>query len=142
MIRAETRVTTDKDAAGAVDQGVRDAIFDAAGTGFEVSQRHVPVERGTLLQSGFPPEERPDGSIVWGYTAGHAKPIEDGTRAFTPPLQPLLDWGQRVGVPGGAVWQKIREEGIDAQPYVEPGVQAMKAKLRARGISHYISEVL
>lgn len=142
MIRASTRVTTNKDAAGAVDQGVRDALMDAAGTGFEVSQQRVPVDRGKLLQSGFPPREAPDGSIQWGYTAKHAKPIEEGTLPFTPPLQPLLDWGRRVGAPGAAVWQKIRKEGIDAQPYVQPGVDAMKAKLRARGISHYISEVL
>lgn len=141
MIRAAVSVRTNRDAAGAVRRGVHDGLMDAADTGFERSQAEVPVDRGTLLQSGFPPEERPDGSIVWGYTARHARAIEEGTTPFTPPLQPLLDWGRRVGVPGGAVWQKIREEGIDAQPYVKPGVDAMTAKLRARGLSHYISKV-
>lgn len=145
MIRAETSIERNVDAAAAVDQGVKDGLMDAASAGFEVSQRLVPFDRGTLLQSGFQPQERSDGAIVWGYGARHAEPIADGTKPFTPPLEPLLEWGERVlGSRSGGyfTWKKIREEGVDQQDFISPGIAAQKAKLRARGLGHYVTEAI
>ena len=106
--------------------------MDAASVGFSVSQEEVPQDRGQLQQSGFPPEERNNGDIVYGYTAPYAEPIEEGTQPFTPPLQPLKEWGARVGS-GEACWscfrQKLREEGIDANPYLEPSADRVEAWL-------------
>lgn len=125
-----------------VREGIDQRLRDGAAKGFEVSQQRVPVDRGELLRSGVPPQRQADGSYVWGYSAEHARPMEFGTGPFTPPLEPLLRWGRRVGVPGGAVWQKIRREGIDAQPYIRPGISAMKAWFRSRGIAPGISDNL
>lgn len=141
MLKASASVTTNVDAAGAVERGITDGLLDAADTGVEVAQSRVPHDRGTLSQSQFGPQVGRDGAVVWGYGARYAAAIERGTRPFTPPLDPLLAWGRRVlgsESAGAAVWHKIRREGIDAQPFVEPGVQAMVAKLRARGLSHYV----
>lgn len=145
MLKASATVKRNVDTAAAVGRGVTDGLLDAADTGFEVSQDRVPVDRGTLLQSGFPPQTTREGAVEWGYRAAHAVPMEEDTAPFTPPLQPLLDWGRRVlgseGA-GAAVWQKIRREGIDAQPYVGPGIDAQNAKLRARGLGQYIARAV
>lgn len=129
--------TSRVDAASAVADGIDQRLRDASAKGFEVSQQRVPVDRGELLRSGVPPQREADGSYVWGYTADHARPMEFGTAAFTPPIEPLLRWGRRVlgsrGA-GAAVWHKIRREGIDAQPYVRPGADAMKAWIRSHGL--------
>ena len=115
--------------------------MDAASVGFSVSQEEVPQDRGQLQQSGFPPEERNNGDIVYGYTAPYAEPIEEGTQPFTPPLQPLKEWGARVGIGesgGAAVWQKIREEGIDANPYLEPSADRVEAWLDSHPLEGYL----
>jgi len=115
--------------------------MDAASVGFSVSQEEVPQDRGQLQQSGFPPEERNNGDIVYGYTAPYAEPIEDGTQPFTPPLQPLQEWGQRVGIGesgGAAVWQKIREEGITANPYLDPSADRVEAWLDSHPLEGYL----
>lgn len=146
MIGAETRVTTNKDAAGAVDSGTRRALLDVAQKGFNVSQEHVPHGAdSTLANSGFRPVETGDGSIVWGYRAAHARYVEEGTRPHWPPIQPLLKWARRVLGDEEAAYQvqwKIAQEGTPAQPYVERGIDAMKAKLRASGLTGYITEEL
>lgn len=145
MIGADVSVETDADAGQAVRESARRALLEAADRGFAVSQQRVPEDRGELRGSGVQPREQPDGSIVWGYTAPHARPVEEGTGPHTPPLQALKDWGRRVlgsEAAGAAAWQTIREEGTDAQPYVEPGIDAMRAHLRANGIGGHIDDNL
>lgn len=142
MLKATTQIRTNVDTASAVERGITDGLLDAADAGFEVSQARAPVDRGTLLQSGYPPQVNTDGSIEWGYRADYAAAIDRGTGPFTPPLQPLIEWGRRVGAIGAAAWQKIRREGIDAQPYVTPGIAAQNAKLRARGLGGYVARAV
>lgn len=141
MIGVATEVTTSPDTAGSITGGVEAGMLDAADHGFAVSQQRVPKDRGTLLQSGVPPTVMDEGSVVWGYNAEYARPIEHGTRPFTPPLEPLLRWGRRVlgsEDAGAAAWQSIRETGIDAQPFVRPGIDAMRARLSATGLKTFI----
>ena len=154
----ESNVTRTVDiSAEDVIQAHRERLEDAADLGFAVSQEEVPHERGTLQDSGFPPEWRGD-DIVFGYTARHAEPMEDGTKPYTPPLEPLLRWADRVfspdrnadevledldengwhpGIfahPGAAVWSKIRSEGINAQPYLSPAADRMQGYLDTHGL--------
>jgi len=155
MLSAEVSLDVDIDADD-VMQAHRERMEQAGQLGFAVSQERVPHDSGTLQDSGFPPEWRRD-KLVFGYTAKHAEPMEKGTQPFTPPLEPLLRWGDRVfspdrsadevladlnengwhpGIfahPGAAVWSKIRAEGIPAQPYLSPAADRMEAWIQNRG---------
>jgi len=101
-----------------------------ADKGFAVSQENAPEDRGTLQQSGFPPEFTNTGVLRWGYTARQAKPMEFGTDPFHPPTKPLVEWAERVaGDPGLGFYVanvKIPEEGISANPYARPGKKAQE----------------
>lgn len=115
----------------------RKRLKDAADLGFAVSQEEVPVDTGTLQQSGFPPEWRGD-DIVFGYQADHAEPMERGTPPFEPDVEPLERWGERIGKGAGfGRWVaevKIPEEGVDAQPYLAPAVERMRPWLDNHGL--------
>lgn len=153
MLSAEVELNVDITSEDVLEAH-RDRMQDAADLGFAVSQEEVPHEQGFLQDSGFSPEWREDG-IVFGYTAEYARAMEEGTGPFTPPLEPLLRWGDRVfgadrsadevladldengwhpGIfshPGAAVWSKIRSEGIDAQPYLAPSAERMRRYLES-----------
>ena len=142
-----------------VIQAHRDRMEDAADLGWAVSQERVPVDRGSagLKGSGFAPEWRGE-TIMFGYTADHAEPQEDGTRPYTPPLRPLLEWADRVfspertadevladldengwhpGIfahPGAGVWSKIRSEGLSPNPYLAPAADRMDGYLKTHGL--------
>lgn len=121
-----------------VYQAHRKRVKDAADLGFAVSQEHVPVDTGELQQSGFPPEFRGNG-VVFGYTARQARPMEEGTDpGHTPPIEPLMRWAERIGKdPGFGVWvatEKIPQEGVEAQPYLAPASERMKAWLDNHGL--------
>lgn len=146
VISVDAEVTKDKDASGAVRRGTKQAMEDAMASGFALSQELVPEDRGTLRHSGFEPTWRNDGSLVWGYRAGHALPMEEGTQPFYPPLEPLLEWSQRVSGSKGLGYyvarHKIPEEGITAQPYAGPGAEKASQYLQSRGIGGYIEDEL
>lgn len=124
-----------------LERGIRSWLETGADRGFAVSQEHVPEDRSTLLYSGFEPEwER--GRLQWGYRAGHAWPVEEGTGPFYPPLQPLLEWSQRVtgdvGLGFYVARVKIPEEGIDAQPYASVGRDAQQSWYQSNSASDFI----
>jgi hypothetical protein len=139
-------VPTSKDGAAAIDRGVRKWLQDAAAFAFAQSQELVPQDRGTLLQSGFAPEETSDGAIRWGYRANHAAPMEFGTEPYYPPLQPLLEWSERVtgskGLGFYVARQKIPTEGIDAQPYVRPAAEKQEQWYEANDVQEFIENEL
>jgi len=121
-----------------VYQAHRDRIKDAADLGFAVSREEVPFDTGTLKPSGFPPEFRGE-DVVFGYQARQAAPMEFGTEpGHTPPIQPLVRWAERIGKdPGFGVWvatQKIPEQGITPQPYLEPAADRMLPWLNNHGL--------
>lgn len=138
--------TISKDASGAISRASKKRTMDAMAKGFAVSLEHVPEDRGTLRQSGFSPTQRDDGSIVFGYRAGHAAPMEYGTDPFYPPVQPLLEWSKRVTGDTGLGWyvakHKIPEEGIDAQPYMSPAADAVKEWLDSNSFGDYLEDEL
>lgn len=148
MIGTETRIETNKDGAAAVETGVKKRLMAAMDAGFARTQQVIAEEatdRGTLLQSGVPPFEREDGSIVFGYNAEYARFVDKGTRPHWPPIQPLLGWARRVlgdESAAYAVQQKIAEEGTEPVHFIRDGVQAVTAHLQARGIKDAIVEEL
>ena len=145
MMEISTAVGIDRDASGAVERATERLLLDAADAGFQKSQEAVPVDQATLLQSGVPPTVTRDGSVVWGYNAKHALPVEEGSEPHWPPIDPLRGWARRVlgdESAAYAVQQKIAEEGTDAQPYARPGAEVMKAHLRGGRITKYIEEEL
>jgi len=125
-----------------VREALKERQFDIADRGFAESQERVPQDRGGLQQSGFPPEERAGGRVVFGYTAAYARPIEEGTGPYYPPLEPLIEWAERIGAGPGLGYyvarEKIPEEGIDAQPYLEPAAEKMEDYMRTRGLERYL----
>lgn len=92
----------------------------------------VPVDRGQLR--GSVTVEETDWNLVRvGTNLEYASAIEYGTPPFTPPLQPLKDWGRRVFGSeqiGVAVWQKIRTQGIRPQPFFRPAINKFITKNR------------
>jgi Bacteriophage protein of unknown function (DUF646). len=136
MLRVDIDDEIDVNAADVL-QAHRDRIRDAADLGFSISQERVPFERGTLKDSGFPPEFRGD-DIVFGYTADYAEDMEYGTEPHNPPTAPLVEWAERVaGDPGLGYYvanEKIPREGVDAQPYLRPAFDRMKPYLENQGL--------
>jgi len=115
--------------------------MDAATLGYSISQERVPLDTGTLKKTGFQPENR-DGDIVFGYTAPYAQAMEEGTEPYYPPIQPLLEWADRIGAgPGLAYYvarHKIPTEGITAQPYLAPSAERMDDWLSSHSLEEYL----
>jgi hypothetical protein len=118
-------------------QAHRDRVKDAADLGFSVSQEKVPVDTGTLKQSGFAPEFRGD-NVVFGYTAAQAATMEFGDGPRYVPIEPLMRWGERIGKGRGfgyyVATEVIPEEGIQSQPYLAPAVERMVPWLNNHGL--------
>jgi len=141
----EVSVELDLDIAEGTKQAQLERILDGADKGFAVSQELVPQDQGKLLQSGFNPTIR-NGSIVWGYSGpDYVRDVEFGTGPRPVPMQPLMEWGDRVlgsRQAGAKVAQKIRERGQNEQPFVRPGVEDMKQWIKNHSISDYIDDQL
>ena len=135
------------DVSGKVSKGIERFMLDGAQRGQNVAMEHVPEDRGNLRMSmaQFVPEVR-NGEIVWGVgQQPHALPMEFGTEPYWAPIQPLLDWANRVGGGEGlayAVQWKIAQEGIDAQPYLRPGAKAQEDWYSNHDPSEYINDEL
>jgi len=137
MLNAEVDASIDV-SADDVMQAHRERVKDAADLGFSVSQEHVPVDTGTLQQSGFAPEFRGE-NVVFGYTARQAAPMEYGTEpGHTPPIEPLKRWAKRIGKdPGFGAFvakQVIPERGVQAQPFLAPAAERMGPWLDDHGL--------
>lgn len=146
MLRTDVRIQTNKDAAGAVRDGTERALLDAGQAGLNRALAEVPHGATSgLAQSAFGPEVEQDGSVVWGFAAEYSRFVEFGTRPHFPPVDALKRWARRVLGDESAAWpvaRKIAEEGTPEQPFVRPGIDAVKAKLRQRGLSAYVNEEL
>jgi len=142
MLDIELEETRVENVGRKVEKAQKKRMEDAGMRGFAFSQEQVPEDRGTLRHSGFEPEW--DGNILrWGYRADHAWPTEEGTQPYWAPIEPLLNWAERVTGDRGFgyyVQQKIATEGIDAQPYARPGREVMKRHLKSNSLGDYLSD--
>lgn len=145
MLGASVRTTRTRDVGGKVDAGVRRGLRDAADAGFAVAFDEAPSgATNTLKSSGFQPTWRGD-TLVWGFTADHARFVEEGTRPHWPPPGALDKWARRVlGDEDAAfpVARKIAREGTEGQHFVRQGFETMAAELRKRGLSDSIDAEL
>lgn len=148
MFSAEVSSSVGKNGSEGLSAGIESALLEAADAGFEHSQEKVAqhsTDTGGLLRSGIPPERQPDGSVVWGYNAPHAKPVEFGTAPHWAPIDPLKDWARRVlgdESVAYAVQKKIANEGTDPSPFFRPGVNVMKRRLRAQNVESFVEDEL
>lgn len=116
--------------------------MDAATAGFAVMLELMPEDRGGLSGEALEPTVRGE-KIVYGVGGGvpYAKAQEFGTPPYTPPIQPLLEWGERqLGSrdAGAAVWQKIREEGIEEKSFLRDSLDAAEEVLTGTDPSEVI----
>lgn len=143
MLSAEVAPQTQLDMQG-VSRGINRWLEDGAARGFDEATTRVPVDRGTLLQSGVQPGWD-NNRVIWGFNADHAEAVEKGTGPRTPPIEALKEWGRRVlgsREAGASVWQKIREVGQSAQPYVKPAIEAQIRWYRTNDFSQYTNREL
>jgi len=75
-------------------ENFRMAIIDSISENMRTLVDNSPVDTGLYAQS-WKMEVLTDMVLV-GNTAPYAPMIEFGTRPFTPPLRPLLEWARRV----------------------------------------------
>jgi len=132
MIGIETDLEVNLDSEDVL-QAHRQRNLDAATKGFAVALEMAPEDRGKLKQEALEPTVRGD-TIVYGVGGGlpYAMAQEFGTAPYTPPITPLLEWGERqLGSrdAGAAVWQKIREEGIDEKSFLRDSLDAAQEVL-------------
>ncbi len=93
--------------------------------------KEMPVDRGRLRQSRQVIETK-DGVNV-AINAKYASAVNFGTRPYTPPLEPILNWAERkLGAReiGYAVHNKIQSEGITGQHYIEDATENLKKRYR------------
>ncbi len=115
-------------------------LMDAATVGYNHAVELAPEDRGTLKQTSFPPERRQN-DIVYGFTAPYAEAQEYGTEPYYPPLQPLLEWSQRVsgglGLGFYVAREKIPTEGIDEKRFARAGRDKQERWLNSHDVSDY-----
>jgi len=106
-------------------------LEDVANTLVNELKREAPVGATADLQRSFQIFRRGDGEIVLGSRLGYAEFVQTGTPPHTPPFEPIAIWARRkLGdeSAAGAVWQKIRQEGTNANPYVDRAMDNTLAK--------------
>jgi len=64
--------------------------------------------------------------VFLGTRLSYAQYVWKGTEPHTPPFQPIQVWARRkLGdeAAAGPVWQSIRQEGTDPNPFVERSIE-------------------
>jgi len=136
-----------EDIAGLTRDGLFRFLRDGAQRGQAVAMEEVPQDRGGLMHdmAQFVPEDRGD-RVVWGVSdKPYALAIEEGTEPYWPPIQPLIEWANRVGGDdslGYYVQWKIAQEGIDEQPYLQPGAEAQADWYSSHDPASYVEDNL
>ena len=105
-----------------LDAETQDILEDIANTLINELTREAPTGATADLQRSFQIFRRSSGEIVLGSRLQYAEFVQTGTRPHTPPFEPIAIWARRkLGDESAAwaVWHKIRQEGTDANPYVD-----------------------
>jgi len=101
---------------------VRRILLDIANEFINQVKVEAPTGATGDLQRSWQIFTQNDSEIVLGSRLGYALFVQTGTEPHTPPFEPIRLWARRkLGdeSAAGAVWQKIRQEGTDADPYVD-----------------------
>ena len=105
-----------------LDAETQDILEDIANTLINELKREAPTGATADLQRSFQIFRRSSGEIVLGSRLQYAEFVQTGTRPHTPPFEPIAIWARRkLGDESAAwaVWHKIRQQGTDANPYVD-----------------------
>jgi hypothetical protein len=141
VIRIETEISIDKDVAGGVRRAQRQRLKDSAQYGLNNAVNEAPEDRGQLTNDLIDPEWR-NGKLLWGFNAPYAHAQEFGTEPYFPPLQPLLEWSERVSGGTGLGYYvarvKIPTEGIEEKGFARHGRDKQVQWLKSNGLSDYL----
>lgn len=128
-----------------VRQGVRRGMERAADAGFAAAWDEAPSgATNTLKHSGKEPTWRGN-TLIWGFTADHARYVEDGTAPHWIPVDAMPElkrWARRVLGDESAAWavrQTIAREGTEAQEFVADGITEQRRVLQQEGIADQVS---
>ena len=126
------RVTIDVDAFEAETREEVDALLlEVANSLVNNLKREAPTGATGDLQRSIGIWRQESGRIVLGTRLPYAQFVNEGTRPHTPPFEPIQVWARRkLGDEdaAGAVWNKIRQEGTDANPFVDRAFEATLAE--------------
>lgn len=106
---------------GELDAEVEEILFDIGSELVNQLQIEAPTGATGDLQTSFQIFRRTNRDVYLGSRLPYALFVQTGTRPHTPPFEPIQVWARRkLGdeSAAGPVWQKIREEGTDADPYM------------------------
>lgn len=129
MLNVDVSVDATRNLGPKAREGVMQYLEAGADRGFAEYIQQMPVDRSNMIDNSFSPTR--DGDTVRYGTRNipYAEAQDEGTPPFTPPIKPLLEWGERVagdrGV-GAAVWQKIRKEGIEPKHFSRAAREAQQ----------------
>jgi hypothetical protein len=144
MLGVETEASGPDNAGKNVRQGVRRGMERAADAGFAVAWDEAPSgATNTLKHSGKEPAWMGD-TLLWGFTADHARYVEEGTAPHWIPVSAMPElklWARRVLGDEGAAWavrRGIAREGTKAQPFVEKGLEEQQLVLKDAGIADQV----
>ena len=124
--------------------------FEAMSAGFSAMLENInqrATDRGTMAQDSFQLRQE-DGRIVYGIggtSAVYGLAQEEGTEPYTPPIEPLLEWGERkLGSrdAGAAAWQTIREEGIEEKAFMKDSLDVVEGILNGAELDDYIDDTV
>lgn len=131
---------TDTDIAQEFESAFYEYLMESATIGYNHSLEMAPEDRGTLKRTSFPPERR-DNDIVFGFDAPYATAQEYGTEPYYPPLQPLLEWSERLtgelGLGFYVAREKIPQEGIDEKRFARAGKDRQERFIQNHDVSEF-----
>ena len=116
---------------GELDDETARILEDIANTLVNEMKKEAPTGATADLQRSIQIFRRSSNEIVLGTRLAYAEFVQTGTRPHTPPFEPIQIWARRkLGDESAAwpVWQKIRQEGTDANPYVDRAFENTLAK--------------
>lgn len=152
-VKTRVEVRQDRAAADALRSATDKQMLDVGQTGFRKSQDVILDKRtdtGQLERSGFRPQRRDDGTLIYGWSADYAAAVDQGSTPHWAPIKPLLGWVRRVfGVSGSEQWaaakgvqRKIAREGTEGVEFIDKGLEAARAFARQRDLGDIFSERL
>ena len=116
---------------GELDDETARILENIANTLVNEMKKEAPTGATGDLQRSIQIFRRSSGEIVLGTRLSYAEFVQTGTRPHTPPFEPIQIWARRkLGDESAAwpVWHKIRQEGTDANPYVDRAFENTLAK--------------
>jgi len=115
-----------------IQKNVDEFLFKIANELVNELKKEAPVHEGRLRQS-IQIFGKDENKYYVGTNVNYAMDIQMGTEPFYPPIEPLRRWARlKLGSEklGYAVQQKIGQEGISKNPYVDRAVENIKQRYR------------